>query len=222
MHELARHTDPDDLASIVLADERNRRKFARRRARGVRGGGDDGGLASVGVGGGYDARSALVLAIVVAALAATVGWAMTIGRPEAPAAGGTRTVTKNVAPAKTEAPAKTVAAVAPAVKEGVDLAPGRVTVARSGSGGGIVKVGVANRGTEAGQGAQVLVLLDGVVSAEGTIGALDAGASGTTELSLGSCPSGRHSLVVVIDPRGQVTEADERDNSSSSSVSFDC
>jgi subtilase family serine protease len=126
------------------------------------------------------------------------------------------------APAKTEAPAKTVAATTPAVQEGVDLAPGRVTVARSGSGGGIVKVGVANRGTEAGQGAQVLVLLDGVVAAEGTIGALDAGASGATELSLGSCPSGRHSLVVVVDPRGQVTEADERDNSSSSTVSFDC
>ena len=210
-HRSDRRAAPD-LASIVLGDAPRRRQRSSHPME------DSLVLPSPG----YDARSALVLAIVVAALAGVIGWSTTIGRqtsapPAAPTKQGAATpTTPKVAPA-------VATSVKPAVPAGIDLAPGRITAVRSGAGGGIVRIAIANQGAEAlgsERGAQVLVLLDGELVGERAIGAIDATGSATTELALESCPTGRHAVAVVVDPRGFVREADERDNAVTQSVAF--
>lgn len=191
-------------------------------------------------GSGYDARSVLVLALVVAVLAAVVGWTMTLGREDGlPAASSSTTSSTRAESAGSAAvdasPAvdgSTVAAGAqgPAaggepVPAGVDLQPARILASRSATGVGLLRISVANRGSEDGDravGTQVLVLLDGVVVGERSLGGVDANGSASTELALDSCPAGGRALVVVVDPRGEVRELDERNNTSSSTVSFDC
>lgn len=176
---------------------------------------------------GYDARSVLVLAVVVAVLAAIVGWGMTLGREERvptakqPVAAAASVV---AAPASVVDAASTklddAALAAPA---GIDLAPGAIAFARRADGAAVLRVGVKNVGdAPAESGAGVLALLDGEVLADGSVAPLEAGAAGVAELRLGSCPTGRHSLVVVIDPQARVRESAEGDNASSRSLIVDC
>lgn len=229
-----RRSDAPDLATIVLADRRARRRAARS---GNAAWQPETELADlVTARHGFDARSALVLALVVATLAGVIGWSTTIGReqasspPRATDAAATDAQEQDAADDARDAAARTVEAPArqspaAAAPQGIDLEPGRITALRSGAGGGIVRIGIANRGSDpmaAEHGAQVLVLLDGEPVGERTLGAIDATAAITTELALDSCPSGRRALVVVVDPRGLVQEADERDNARSQLVSFGC
>ena len=182
---------------------------------------------------GFDARSALVLALVVAALAGIVGWATTIGDSGAeaptPAAGaddadadaGT-TVAEDAA---AEGAAGTATDDSPALVAGTDLAIGRVIPARGASGAGLVAVGVGNRGDVAWNGrgdATVLVVVDGEVAASEQLPAIDAGASTRVTVPLDSCPSGTVSITAVIDPGAVVREADERNNATSRAATFGC
>jgi hypothetical protein len=210
-----------DLASIVLANPGRRRSLAPER------------MPLEPETHGFDARSALVLALVVATMAGVVGWATMggVAKPNAPVARSAGASKADVA-ATTNAPAAdetlpfadAAKPVAPAAPKGVDLAPARVVALKSGNGGGIIRVGIANQGRDAlgASGAAVLVLMDGEQVGEDTIGGIDATSSTTTELALGYCPSGSHSLVVIVDPRGQVREADERDNARTQTVAFGC
>ena len=205
-----------DLASIVLADPgRSRRALAPER------------LPLEPESPGLDARSALVLAFVVATLAAVIGWATMGGASTPKTAAADKPVAKETPAAAADEPlpfADTSKPAAPVAPRGVDLAPARIVATKSGSGGGIVRVGIANQGRDAlaSTGTAVLVLLDGESIGEDTIGGIDATSSTTTEFSIGYCPSGSHSLVVVVDPRGQVREADERDNARTQTVAFGC
>jgi hypothetical protein len=212
-----------DLATIVLGDERARRSAERRgRLRGQVASG-------TGMRDGYDARSVLVLAVVVAVLATVIGWSTTIAREEDPpaptkvdVAPRTETVSKDAAASDVAGPGMG-AVVAP--PKGVQLQVGRIVASKSGNGGGILRVGVANRGAVDGDealGTQLLVLMDGEVVGERSLSALDAGASASTEVGLDTCPSGRHTVVAIVDPRGAIAEADDRDNAVSSTVSFGC
>ena len=206
-----------DLASIVLADPgRSRRALAPER------------LPLEPETPGLDARSALLLAFVVATLAAVIGWATMGGtRAPEPAAAAKETIAKEAPAAAAEEPlpfADASKPVVPVAPRGVDLAPARIVTTKSGSGGGIVRVGIANQGRDAlpSTGTSLLVLMDGQSIGEDTIGGIGATSSTTTEFSLDYCPSGSHSLVVVVDPRGQVREADERDNARTQTVAFGC
>jgi hypothetical protein len=183
---------------------------------------------------GYDARSVVVLALVVAVLAAVVGWSTTIG--DSPAA----QVDGAAAPTPTETPdaalgdalgqaATAVERSAGSVKpvpaaRGANLAAGRLVATRSGSGAGLVTVAVRNSGDAAtsGAGADVLVLADGDVMGTAQLGALAAGATARVEVPLEWCPSGTVALVAVVDPGSAVREASEFDNSVSRSASFGC
>lgn len=210
----ARGADPD-LAAIVLA-ERPAPRAAAVEPEPARAGTHPPG---------FDARSVLVLALVVATMAGVIGWATSaVSEPPLAASAGGSSAPEGparVAGPPMPAPVASPNRVAPA---GIDLAPGRLVAMRSGSGGGIVRVAVANQGrTSLGaEGTQVLFLLDGSLVGERTVGAIDALGGSTTELTLESCPAGRHQLAVVVDPRGLVVEADERDNATTQSVSFGC
>lgn len=207
-----------DLASIVLADPgRSRRALPPER------------LPLEPESHGLDARSALVLAFVVATLAGVIGWATMAGsRAPTPAAERAGTGEPAVEATLAESPASLVAngpkPAAPVAPRGVDLAPARIVATRSGDGGGIVRVGIANQGRDAlaSTDTAVLVLMNGERIGEDTIGGIDATSSTTTEFALGSCPSGSHAIVVIVDPRGQVREADERDNARTQMVAFGC
>jgi hypothetical protein len=200
-----------DLAAIVLADPGRRRSLAPEsmpldtHARG------------------FDARSVLVLALVVAIMAGVIGWATMDGPTPEPAA-------KPTTSSATDATATTVAdepkaetPVVPVAPKGVDLAPGTIQATTAG-GSAILRVGIANQGRTAlsGSGTDVLVLMDGQQVGSDTIGRIDATGSTTTEFSIGYCPSGSHAVALVIDPRNQVREADERDNARTQTVAFRC
>jgi hypothetical protein len=201
-----------DLAAIVLADPGRRRSLAPESTpldTDVRG---------------FDARSVLVLALVVAVMAGVIGWATMRGPAAPPATKASATPTPT--PEAQERPAsetKVEQPAAPIAPRGVDLAPARIVTTSSG-GSGIVRVDIANQGRTAlgASGVAVLVLLDGQSIGEDTVGAIDATGSTTTEFNLGYCPSGSHAVAVVIDPRGQVREADERDNARTQTVAFRC
>jgi hypothetical protein len=218
MDHFAPGTDEDprraDLASIVLADERARRRHERR---GEGGGGAF--LARSGLRDGYDARSVLVLALVVAALAAVVGWTTTVGM------GDTTTPTAQRSTATVASTPKVAAPAVAPVRQGIELKVGQVTTARSSSGGAVIRVSVANAGTVDGDtriGTKLVVLLDGAVVGERALGGIAAGSSATTELGLDSCPSGRHTIAVIVDPRSAIRELDETDNARTSIASFGC
>lgn len=224
MDDLATHSnDPTrtaDLAAIVLGDGARLRAEAAPEQVPVAHG-----SAAAEVDGRYDVRSVLVLALVVAALAAVVGWTTSLGHDERIAPIATSTKPSAAPDAVTRRPAVTPAARAVVAPRGVDLVPGRIVASRSGSGGGIVRVAVANRGREAYEGtvgAQVLLLVDGQVAGTESLGRLDAGESTTVEFALDSCPSGTPALVAVVDPAARVREADERANSVSRTASFGC
>ncbi len=183
---------------------------------------------------GYDARSVAVLALVVAVLAAVVGWSTSIGDTPPPSSA---TVGASPAPASSDAAlgdaigtaataverSATAAKPAP-VATGANLAAGRLVATRSGSGAGLVTVAVRNSGDAptAASGAEVLVLADGDVMGTGRVGAIAPGASARVEVPLDWCPSGTVALVAVIDPGAVVREASEFDNSVSRSTSFGC
>lgn len=212
-------TERLDIAAIVLGDPPARRR-----------GGHDRRLG--GVTSGYEARSVLVLAIVVALLAGVVGWAMHVGRDAAAPASVTQPAPAAGARASAQAdPAPVVAdprvedTARPAAAPGVDLGIGRIVASRTATGGGVVRVVVANRGSRplrAASGAQLLVLLDGQVVAERAVGDMAAGSSLTEEVRLDACPAARHAVVAVIDPRAAVAELDERDNATTRTMTFDC
>ncbi|MCB0880338.1 MAG: hypothetical protein KDC46_15305 [Thermoleophilia bacterium] len=219
--------DPADLASIVLGH--------------AYGGDDDGGGvrrwhapehvpldtdrgASIAL----DARSALVLALVVAVIVGGVAWATTTwrsaGDTAAPAAATTTTGDSSaatVADTTTTAPADATPALAP----GTDLAIGRIVPARGASGAGIVAVGISNRGSVAStarQGATVLVLVDGEVAASDAVPAIEPGESTRVTVALDTCPTGTVSITAVVDPGAVVKESDERNNATSRQASFGC
>lgn len=210
--------DKTDLASIVLADRPKRGAAAAPERAPIE-----------PLRAGFDARSVLVLAIVVAVMAGVIGWSTTtIGQDQPLAAKrgqpAEQSTTRTAAAKATMVADEPAAPATPVAAAGIDLAPGRLVAARSGSGGGIVRVAIANQGRTAlgADGTQLLFLLDGTVVGERTLGFIDGVSSATTELAFDSCPSGRHQLAVVVDPRGLVTEADERDNATTQSVSFGC
>lgn len=188
---------------------------------------------------GYDARSVFVLALVVAILAAVIGWSTTIGDAPPTNAGnaGSTTAPASAAAATPDAAlgdalgaaataverSATSARPAPAAA-GANLAAGRIVATRSGSGAGLVTVSVRNSGDAATTraGTEVLVLADGDVMGAGRLDALAPGASARVEIPLDWCPSGTVALVAVVDPGAVVREASEFDNSVSRSASFGC
>lgn len=211
-----------DLAAIVLGD---RGMHLRGERRGT----------SPAAHGGYDARSALVLAVVVGAIAAAIGWTMTSERTATPPAEPSVTTRSDARPAAAPAeegePASAVepdrgeAASSFTAPPGIGLAPTRIQAGRSDAGSGLLRVRVVNRGSRplpAGSEVQVLFLLDGAVAGERTIASIDPPGARTAELALDTCPPGRHAAVAIVDPRGLVDEVDERDNASSRMVSFGC
>lgn len=202
-----------DLAAIVLADSGRRRSLPPESTpldTHVRG---------------FDARSVLVLALVVAVMAGVVGWA-TVGGPGTPPTKQPSTAAAEPATPATEQPATQPRLEEPAVPlapRGIDLAPARI-LATTSAGAGIVRVEIANQGRTAlgASGTAVMVLLDGQSIGEDMVGAIDATGSTTTEFNLGACPGGSHAVAVLIDPRDQVREADERDNARTQTVAFGC
>jgi hypothetical protein len=189
---------------------------------------------------GYDARSLAVLALVVAAFAATIGWVTSIGdEPRVPAASSGREEPATKATGTADEPdlvaafgargaaaerATESATAAPSAAPGPNLVAGRIVASRSGSGAGLVAVSVRNAGDSAtpASGTQVLVLADGAVMGTGELGSVAAGASAKVEVPLDWCPAGTVALVAVLDPSSAVREADERDNAISRSASFGC
>ncbi|MCW2926921.1 MAG: hypothetical protein JWM86_889, partial [Thermoleophilia bacterium] len=104
-----------------------------------------------------------------------------------------------------------------------DLSPGRVTFTRSGSGGALLRVAVANEGdAAAATGTGVLALLDGTVLTSSTLGAIEAGGATVAELELSYCPAGRHALTVVLDAQARLREASETNNAVSRSLVVAC
>lgn len=182
---------------------------------------------------GYDARSVVVLALVVAVLAAVVGWSTTIG--DTPTSAGDAATASSPTPdtaalgdalgvAATAVERSTKAAAEAPAARGANLAAGRLVASRSGSGAGLVTVTVRNGGdvATAATGAEVLVLADGDVMGTARIGALAAGAATSVEVPLGWCPAGTVALVAMVDPGSAVSETSEFDNAVSRSASFGC
>jgi hypothetical protein len=180
--------------------------------------------------GGFDARSVIVLALVVAVLAAVVGWVAT-GRDDDPSALPSSTGGEKVeAPAADEG-ASTVAstvgdeAASQAVAKGVDLAIGRVATGTSGSSGASVVVGVANHGgvdLPATDGATLLVLVDGAIAATAPLPALAAEGATRVDVPLNWCPAGAVPVTVVLDPGAVVRELDERNGAVTRTSTFTC
>ncbi|MEO6866560.1 MAG: hypothetical protein ABI200_00905 [Gaiellales bacterium] len=215
-----------DLASIVLAEERPRRSRAGIQRPMKRAASD-----------GYDARSVLILAIVVALLAAIVGWAMTLTRDEAsslptpvstPSAQIGPKLDGSLAAGGEAASGGKADSAAPAVApapRGVQLMPTRITGSRAASGGGILRIAVANRGREvlpSAAGVQVVALVNGTLIGPAPLGAVDASGSASVELYLNSCPTGSAHVVAVVDPSGIQRETSKRDNTRGATVSFGC
>jgi len=241
MDELAPRRDRDqlDLASIVLADARERRT----RPAAMRLGSylEDRGTGSTS---GYDARSVLVLAIVVAALAMVVGWTATSVRSDPTPTG---TVTGSLPKATAGAVGSgatstrdgdgtgtTIGATAgagsvdatPLVMPGPNLVLGRITMARSSNGSPVLRVAVANAGNAAitaAAGAELLMLVDGDVVGTSALGAIAAdGGRAIVDVPLTSCFGGPHAVTAVVDTSAVVREVDERDNASSRSLQIVC
>lgn len=175
--------------------------------------------------GGYDVRSVTLLVLVVALLAAAVGWAVVEDR-DAPS-----TSTSSLRePGAVDTPATGSAKAPPAdegadLRPGIDLAPGQVVARRSSNGGALLRVSVRNRGDQAmptTDGVRVQVLVDGVQLGDQQLGAVEPGGSRTREFAIPDCVPGRHAVVVAVDPAGAVAEFDERDNASSRSIEFAC
>lgn len=184
---------------------------------------------------GYDLRSAAVLALVVAILAAIIGWTTTIGdspsiapasRPAASASSDSPDdATMPVADQGAEAAVPSTSPAASAPAAGIDLTVGRVIPARDSSGAGLVTVGIGNAGDTAlaaREGGTVLVIIDGDVVASEPLPAIGAGASTRVSVPLTWCPSGTVALTAVVDPDAVVREADERNNATSRSATFGC
>lgn len=184
---------------------------------------------------GFDARSAAVLALVVAVLAGLVGWATTIGMQPDPAArpgasGDATTVADVEEPRAAASGTGSTASdaesgAAPTAAIGIDLAIGRIVPAKSASGTGIVAVGVGNRGDRAYAGrpaSELLVIVDGNVVASEPIPAVEAGESTRVSVSLDWCPAGTVPVTAVLDSSAAVREADERNNATSRSATFGC
>ncbi|MCW2922712.1 MAG: hypothetical protein JWM98_116 [Thermoleophilia bacterium] len=223
-------SDAIDVASIVLAGAPTRARRARRARAPIAPSWSE--PTYSGLGGGYDARSALVLALVVAGLVMAIAWTVSIGRdgigsatPSAPAA---KVAAKlDVAPAAAAiGPVAAPAARIPATVRGVDLAPGRVSTSRAASGSTLVRIGVVDAGTRPlvdGSGARVVVLLDAAVAGQAPLPGIGSrGARVVAEVTLDRCEPGVHTLTVVIDPGAAVRDADLTDNAVGRRVSITC
>lgn len=232
MDELASHRQsagPDDLASIVLRSARDARP------------GPVVGPERVPVEWrlrqetGFEARSVLVLALVVALLAALGGWLTSIGDEPLTASASDRTeradaASEEAAESSTDHASETATAAPttddrPAAVRGIDLAVGRVVAERSSTGSGVVRVGITNAGDQpyAGRiGVSLLLLLDGDVIATEQVPPLEAGASTRMAVQLGWCPAGTLPVTAVLDPGAAVREGDERNNAMTQSASFNC
>jgi hypothetical protein len=187
---------------------------------------------------GYDARSVAVLALVVAVLAATVGWATSLDDTPGPSSAATaRSAAPTASPddafgdalgsastAVERAASTTTKRAATPAASGANLAAGRLLASRSGSGAGLVTLAVRNTGdaATAAAGTQVLVLADGDVMGTGQLGSVAPGASARVQVPLDWCPAGTVALVAIVDPGSVVREANEYDNSISRSTSFGC
>lgn len=210
-----------DLAAIVLASTGERRKHERRM--------DAPEFVPVDHGRhperGFDLRSAAVLALVVAILAAIVGWATTIGDTKSTPPLTPKVTTKPSPAAKVAPDAATAGTAKPAPVAGIDLAVGRVIPSRDSSGNGMVIVGIANAGDQAFTargGGTVLVIVDGAIAASEPLTAIAAGVSARVAVPLTWCPAGTVSMTAVVDPSAVVREADERNNATSRSATFGC
>lgn len=213
---------PADLASIVLGlDEPARRLDAPERVPL-----DDGWH---GHQPGFDARSAAVLALVVAVLAALIGWATTVGDQPAATSQDVEAAATSVPEAEsgsaTVADAVGPSSDAPVAVEAIDLAIGRIVPAVAAGGGAIVAVGIGNAGElayPARAGATVLLVVDGEVAASEAIPAIEPGESTRVTIALESCPTGTVPVTAVLDPSAGVREADERNNATSRAATFGC
>jgi hypothetical protein len=175
---------------------------------------------------GYDLRSAAVLALVVAVLAAIVGWATTIGdAPSIETPKPTAAKTDEAAVVSEPAADTDAEAAAATPVPGIDLTVGRIIPARGASGSGLVTVGIGNGGDTAFAargGGTVLVILDGEVVATEPLPAIEAGSSTRVSVPLTWCPSGTVAMTAVVDPGAVVREANERNNATSRSATFGC
>ncbi len=175
---------------------------------------------------GFDARSVIVLALVVAVLASVVGWVAT-GRTPEPTAPAAKPASADVgAEAKSgqRVVSDATTPATPAIR-GVDLALGRVASTSTGTGIATLSIGIANRGSRdfaAVDGASVLVIVDGAIGATQQLPAIEAGASTKLDVRLNWCPAGAVPVTVVLDPGAVVREADERNGSISRAVDFGC
>lgn len=172
---------------------------------------------------GFDARSVAVLAVVVAALAAILGWAFNTGEQPVASRDLPAATAETAAPDTGAKP--DVSTVVQPVVDGIDLVPGRITTARSASGGGLVSVVVRNGGTQDvldATGATVLLVVDGESAGSQPLVRLDAGTGSRAEFVLDSCPTGTVPVVAVVDPSNAVAELDERDNSIGRTATFGC
>lgn len=217
-----------DLASIVLSHGRSGRTRATQ----------DPARVVARLGGSYDVRSVLVLAVVVALLAGVVGWATNVRRqdgvPPVAASGGAGAavqVEQGGAQAALAGDARpveraTVDASGPELRPpGVDLRIGRIVAARTTAGGSVVRVSVSNVGAaplRAEREANLIVMLDGSIVSDRPVGPVASGATAASVVPLAACPAGRHVVAAVVDPRGAVAERDEADNAASRTVSFPC
>lgn len=204
MHEsgsLAREHSSADLATIVLARPA-----------------------------GHDARSALLLAVVVAALAVVVAAVASRSQAEGTMQGAAPAAAAATAPGADGAAARArddagVARAVPA-RPGIDVAIAGMRAVPSAAGGQLVRVRVVNRGTDAlgaGAGVDLLLLVDGEVAGSSPIDMLEGqGAAAWLEFPLDVCEPGRHGVTAVVDPRAAVREHDERDNASSRELAFRC
>lgn len=199
----------------------------------------------------YDARSALLLALVVAVLtmvvAVTMGLrtsdgtsARSLPSDSAPRSAGMTganhaTSTTGAAGAKgaTGVADATGSTSSPARDDqtrsvaGIALAIGRITATPdTASGGMIVRVGVANAGRDAlpaGRGAELLLLVDDQVVGRQPLRSLaGSGAHATFAFTVPTCSSGRHAVTAIADATSRVRDAAGSNGARSRELTFDC
>jgi hypothetical protein len=216
--------DTPDLAAIVLADAPARRGRTYLR--------------------GYDARSVLLLTLVVAVLAAVVAGTMTFGSSRSAAdaklpggspigavgASGSSSAAAQANPgagAEAGRSSSTASTAASPVPGGVALAVGRITATPNvGHGSMVIRVAVTNTGTSAllaSSGARLLVLLDdqivgntGLQSTQGHVG------HSTYSLTVPSCTTGRHVVTAITDPSSRVRDAVGSNGARSTELTLVC
>lgn len=185
---------------------------------------------------GYDARSVLLLVLVVAALAAVVVGTMSVAsgsdgptaaradaKPSALASLDATDVTTDGAASTAQA----AATVAPTAPLGIALGIGRITATPDRLQGAlVVRVAVTNTGTDAlvaSSGAQLLVLIDDRVIGATSLGALDARQGRVVaSVSTYDCTPGRHAVTAIADATSRVRHALGSDVARSAELTVTC